>query len=257
MNAATTPIPESWFVSPPRLLVVGDGLYCSALARILGAAVLAPDDLIVAPEPNELGAYPLVLGELEKIFLVSGASHSAADLLRMHDALWQWMMRLSRLKEEHDLAILFLLQPGGDGLGLELAAGLGIESFETSPRGHGLARMDDSLTSLMVKASAILPQDLPPLRARLEADVRHTALKELKQSLRFTDEEVGAAARRVAATFQGKEYLLDLFCRPPSHRNGSSLRKWLNRVVTEGVTPFIIAGLDEGPTDWLDENRFP
>ena len=207
------------------------------------------------PAANESGAFSQVLGSLEKVFLVAATSQSAADLMRLHDALWQWVEKLSPDRDQHELAILFVMPVGAEGITNALAAGLGMESFRPDVPGHGLAKMEDSLQCLLAAAGAIIPQDLPPLRARLAADERHAVLAELKLAL--TGEGVLAAARRVNEVFHKKEYLLDLFCRPPSHRNGNRLRAWLSKVVTQGVTPCGEAGSDQCPSDWLDETRFP
>jgi hypothetical protein len=255
MNAVTTPIPEAWFSQPPHLLVVGEGAYACALAQILAAAHLRPDQIASEPAPNEAGAYPRVLEGLERVFLVAGISQSAADLLRMHDALWRWVEKLSPAGDQHELAILFVLPPSGDGLARTLAAGLALEQFTPDLPGHGLAAMDDPLERLLAKATALVPQDLPPLRARQAADGRHTALAALPKAT--SNEARIAAALRVNEAFQGQEYLLDLFCRPPSHRHGNLLRTWLNAVVTNQVTPYNHDSSNESPADWLNETRFP
>ena len=77
--------------------------------------------------------------------------------------------------------------------------------------------------------------DLPPLRARRKANVRHSVLQALRDSQSAA--EVKLAAQQVFAAFSGCEYHLDLFCRPPAHRNGNRLRKLLSEIVTESVTP--------------------
>jgi hypothetical protein len=251
----TSNIPETWFASPPHLLVVGGGAYARALAQVLAAGCLSSDDIASEPEPNEADAYPRVLGALEHVFLVAGTSHSAADVLRMHDGLWRWVEKLSPEGDQHELAILFVLPPTADGISKALAAGLGLEQFAPDVPGHGLALMDESLESLLAKSATILPQDLPPLRARQAADVRHEALKALRQA--GPDEALLTAARRVNEVFRGQEYLLDLFCRPPSHRHGNLLRTWLNGVVTGRVTPHDAGSSDGNPSDWLDKTRFP
>jgi hypothetical protein len=256
LNSAIPPVPlpKTWLASPPQSLVVGEGPYAQALGRIVGSAVIIPNQILGGPAPNEAGGYPLVLGTLARVFLVAGPSQTAADLLRVHDALWRWLDKLSPHGDQHELAILFILPPTGDGISKALAAGLGLERFEPDVPGHSLALMDESLEGLLAKAAAIVPQDLPPLRARRAADARHSALIALRQAV--SDEALLTAAIRVNEVFRGQEYLLDLFCRPPSHRHGNLLRSWLNGLVTGQVTPQDEGSSGGNPSDWLDEARF-
>lgn len=255
MNPTTTPIPETWLHSPPHLLVVGEGAYSRSMTQVLAAPFLLPDELAAGPAANESGGYSQVLGSLEKVFFVAETNQTAADLLRLHDALWQWVEKLSPDRYQHELAILFVMPPGSNGIVNALAAGLAMESFDSDLPGHGVAQMDGSLRGLLTSIGKIVPQDLPPLRARLAADVRRQALSALRTA--FSKNDLEAAARRVCEVFAGKEYLMDLFCRPPNHPNGNHLRRWLEMVVTQGVTPEDMAGPNECPTDWLDESRFP
>jgi len=76
---------------PPQSLVVGDGAYSRALAMVLGAAFLTPEQIFPGPAPYESGAFPRVLGALERVFLVAGNGHGAADILRLHEAAWDWV----------------------------------------------------------------------------------------------------------------------------------------------------------------------
>jgi hypothetical protein len=254
MNTAPALLPETWLASPPSNLVVGVGAYASALALILGGEFIRTEQILVGPGPNEVGGFPRVLGGLERVFLVASSSHSAADLLRIHDVVWDWVEKLSPDGDQQELSILFVVPSAScESLAIPLAAGLGLERFEVGTPGHGLIRMDSPLPALFAAVATVPSQDLPPLRAQQAANRRHALLKAL---IKATEDEVPAAARRVNEAFVGQEYLLDLFCRPPSHRNGNQLRGWLNAVVTEEVTPYNAARSDGSPSDWLDEGRF-
>jgi hypothetical protein len=255
MSVSGIDIPASWLAEPPRSLVVGEGPYARALAGILAAAGLLPDEVMTGPAPNESGGYPRVFGKLQRVFVVAGASQSAADLLRVHDALWHWIEKLSPAGDQHELAILFIIPPSAvDSLARSLAVGLGLERIETGTPGHRWVRMDSPLAGILETAASITPQDLPPLKARQAAEARHAALLDLRQAV--TDEARLNAARRLSELFRNEEYLLDLFCRPPCHRNGNRLRGWLNGIVTGHVTPQDQADATEGPADWLDDKLF-
>ncbi|MCB1092390.1 MAG: hypothetical protein KDL87_12715, partial [Verrucomicrobiae bacterium] len=80
---------------------MGEGPYTRALAQILDAAILGYKQLLDGPAPNASGTYPRVLGALERVFLVAGTSYSAADLLCLHDAMWNWVEKLSPEGDQH------------------------------------------------------------------------------------------------------------------------------------------------------------
>jgi hypothetical protein len=66
---------------------------------------------------------------------------------------------------------------------------------------------------------------------------KHATLAKLHASIGANNATaVREAAREVLAAFSGCEYLLDVYCRPPSHQHGNLLRSWLNATVTEAVT---------------------
>jgi hypothetical protein len=259
MNPAPTPVPDAWRSSPPHLLVLGEGAYARALAQVLAAACIRPDEIAAEPAPNEVGGYTKVLGSLERVILVAGAGDTAADLLRWHEAVWQWIEKLSPEGDQHDVAILFVLaDASGSSLADGLALGLGLEKIDPATTGHGIARMSDSLETLCTTLAAIRPMDLPPLRARRAANERHQALEMLKHAASLNEPAtLRVAAERVQVAFTGQEYNLDLFCRPPSHRNGNLLRGWLNRIVTGGVTPYDAGESVVGPLEWLTEAKKP
>ncbi len=242
-------IPVSWLSHPPQTLVVGEGPYARALRLVLGAAIIGADDLSVGIREPEEGGSPLVLRDLERVLIVAAASQSAADLVSCHDALWRWIKELSPAGEQHEGAILFALpHSSGNAFAESLAVGLGIEKLEPE-EGLAVARMGDSLESLCRVLSAIRPCDLPPLRARQAGNARHTAIRQLIEAA--TVEDLDQAARNAAECFSGQEYHFDLFCRPPSHRNGNQLRQWLRTSVTAGVTPESAETARNNLAEWI------
>ncbi|HRI12305.1 MAG TPA: hypothetical protein PLX89_04800 [Verrucomicrobiota bacterium] len=197
----------------------------------------------------EAGGLPQVLNRLDKAILVAESSHSAADLLQLHAALWRWIEKLSPAGEQHEVAILFVMQPLlGDAFAGSLALGLGLELFVPS-LGHGVARMGDSLESLCRTASTIRPCDLPPLLARQAGNARHKLIRKLIKA--ESPNDLVDAARAVSEGFRGQEYLLDLFCRPPGHRNGNLFRAWLREAVRGGISFETIGDAKSSLATWL------
>lgn len=245
----TSAIPKSWLSEPPEVLVIGDGAYSGALSLVLGAGGIGPTEFLAGPgEPGDTG-YPQVLRGLERAIIVAGAAQSASDILRCHAALWRWIEKLSPDGEQHEVAILFVLPPSsGDTMAESLAVGLGLEKFDAES-GNGIARMGDSLESLCQALWAIRRCDLPPLRARQAGNIRHKAIRQL--AVANDREELNQAARNVAACFAGEEYHLDMFCRPPSHRNGNHFRQWLRDAVTAGVTPESLKLIKTNLAEWI------
>jgi len=242
-------VPEEWAAVIPQTLVIGDGPYSGALSRVLGTASISHQELSAGPGEQGDTGYPQVLRELERAIIVVGASHSAGDVLGCHAALWRWVEKLSPEGVQHEVAILFVLPASaGDALAESLAVGLGLEKLDPD-YGHGIARMGDSLESLCRALSAIQPCDLPPLRARRASNVRHNAIRQLITACQPND--LAGAARDVAERFHGEEYHLDMFCRPPSHRNGNLLRKWLKEAVTDGVTLETMGTARNKLAEWL------
>lgn len=194
-----------------------------------------------------------MLGDLQLVFLVMSANQSAADALRWHNAVWEWVMKLSPNGDQHELAMVFIVLAGDAARTTEaLLTGLGLAGTDQAAAGHAIIPMDAPLADILAEVVRIQPMDLPPLRARQAADSRHASLRGLRCALEAGDSmESRAAAIRVIQAFGGHEYLLDLFCRPPSHRNGNLLRGWLNELVTSGVTPQNAHTVDDGPLAWL------
>lgn len=244
---AQRPIPDAWLASPPETLVAGEGAFAAALALILGAGRIEFEALRTDPFPLPGGAYPLVLDELRRVFLVAGTHHGAAELLAAHAGMWRWVERLSEGRDQHLLAVVFVLPPeAGEGLISSLALALALPGFDPATSGHSVVRMDEPLEKLLETAAATRARDAVVLRNRIEADQRHAALRELAKAAGApdapspdgaTDEALQLATARVLEQFAGREYDLDLFCRPPHHANGNALRQALRRIVTGEVTP--------------------
>jgi len=248
--------PGCWITYPPNVLVVGDGVFASALAQVFGVGILRTSEMLAGPDPNEGGGYPKVLGSLKRVCLVAGIWHTATDLLRWHDAVWDWVCKLSPDGDQHDLAVAWILPPGcGASLGEGILTGLSLCGADAPAEGHAIIPMDAPLAEMLATVARITPSDLPPLRARLAGDQRYGSLRALWRALEAGDGPgIREAASRVSEVFAGREYLLDLFCRQPSHRNGNLLRKWLSKAVTGEVTPYSDDTPAESPKDWLNDN---
>jgi hypothetical protein len=165
--------------------------------------------------------------------------------------VWWWIEKLSPEGEQHEVTILFVLPTSSaDVLAESLAVGLGLEKLDPES-GHGIARIGDPLESLCQALSAIRPCDLPPLRARRAGNVRHRAIRQLIGA--GSPDYLAQSARDVAECFRGQEYHLDLFCKPPSHRNGNQFRQWLRHAVAEGVTRDDLAKAKADLAKWLIE----
>lgn len=232
-------IPQQWRYAPPETLVAGDGPYAVALATVLGTEGISLGQLQSGPEAEDGGRFPQVLESLARAILVVSESMSAAEAIQCHRAAWDWIERLSSAGDQHELAFLFML-PEDTSQGFEdaLAVGLGVPRIDPASTGHAVWRRTGSLSELLDVLTGIRPMDLLPLRARRAADTKHTTMAGLRATLaQDNPTTVSEAARQVLAAFSGQDYLLDLFCRAPSHRHGNLLRGWLNAAVTYPVTP--------------------
>lgn len=248
------PVPYDWLSAPPRTLVIGDGYYEAALAIVTDAEQIGMELLEKEPAPNEHGGYPRVLGDLQRAFIVAGTNQNASEILRIHDALWNWVEKLSPDGDQHELAIIFMVPPNtAENFGHPLAVGLGLSQIEAETSGHAVIEISTPLEQMCREVARVKPMDLPPIRARQAADVRHSAMHELKTA--DTGEELIDAAKRVSEVFGGQEYHLDLFCRPPSHRNGNQLRVWLNGIVTGAVTPYDTGASSQDILGWLADTK--
>ncbi len=241
-----SPIPDEWQYVPPASLVAGGGSYAVALASILGTMAIAFDGLHAGPAPNASGGYPLVLQNLKQAFLVVPEDMSAADALRCHQSIWDWVGKLSSAGDQHELAFVFIL-PGNASKGYEeaLAIGLSVPAIDPVATGHAVWPRSGALSGLLDLVTTMLSMDLLPLKARRAVDGKRLALKRLRVAVTQNDPmAIQATAHAVLNAFQAAEYNLDLFCRPPSHRHGNLLRGWLNALVTGHVTQ-----------DWCDTGR--
>lgn len=229
--------PTEWLIEPLRILVAGDGCYASVLAAVLGAGRIGGGALAESLG-NEIGAaMPQVLGGLEMVFLVCGAGQAAAGILSMHRGVWERVDHLSAERDEHQLAIIFVLPECGDRLEESLALGLGLTTMNPATCGHAVVRMSDPLGKILAKAAQTVPRDAVVLHNRLLADRRHRALVGLKMAAPDDLAALQSAAAEVLEAFHEREYDLDLFCLPPCHPNGNAVRGLLQRAVTHMVTP--------------------
>jgi hypothetical protein len=227
------PIPEIWLSEPPRFLVIGNGAYAEALAFVIGAGIIGLETIDCQPMPNDGGGYPRVFGELEYVFFVAVECQAPAEILASHESLWAWVEKLSPKSDQHELSVVFVLADGfGDSFSDALALGLGSDEIVPESTGHAIARITDSLESILCLAARTCPVDLPLLRARRASNDRHSALRGLLSAIQQGDPSVvSLAASLVLEAFCGCEYHLDLFCRPPSHQHGNRLRTWLGNIV--------------------------
>ena len=238
-DQGVTAIPETWLQTTPHSLVVGEGVYARALALVLGCGFLLPADLLAGPRRIAGLGVPRVLGQLERVFLIAGSTSSPSDLLRWHDGMWEWVMKLSPAGDQHDLQVVFVMPDEGEGsFTRSLLAGLALKGGEFEGLGYGICRMTDGLTGLLSTIGMIHPMDLAALRSRQRSDTRHMAVTWLRNALAHPDQAMAReAVASLAAIFNGEEYHLDLFCRPPAHSHGNALRQWMAAFVTRTVTP--------------------
>jgi hypothetical protein len=218
--------------------VLGDGQYAAALAFVIGGASIGLDELHAGPQPNQGGGFPQVFEKLVRAFLVVPEVMSGGEALQCHQAVWRWVEKLSPAGDQHDLAFVFILAPSASReFEQALAAPLGLPGIDPTTTGHAVWRQPGTLTSLIDLLAAIQPRDLVFLRARQTADLKRAALVRLREGAAQGDSTATRnAAREVLATFSGREYLLDVFCRPPSHQHGNLVRAWLRRAAMEPVT---------------------
>lgn len=234
-----TPIPDQWRRTPPETLVIGSGPFSTTLAMILGSASLTETQLSDGPKPKETGGFDRVLDDLKCVFLVVSESASAVEALHFHDAVWNWIGKLTSAGDQHDLAFIFVLPPDtSPSYDAALAVGLAVSKVDPASSGHAVWRQSGSLEELLDLIAQTHPMDLVLLRSRRAADCRHRVLAELRAAAAQDDSSaIAVVAQSVRAAFAGHEYDLDLFCRPPSHRHGNLLREWLAATVTPPVTP--------------------
>jgi len=234
---------EGWLDQPPELLVVGESLFAHALGGILGITPVPPRIFQESGNDSRSGTELLVLSRLRLIFVVAGLGDSAGDLVALHRGLWEWVVRFTADQEEHRLRLVFILPPPFDRLASSLASGLAFPSLEAAGKACSIVAMDLSLADLLTTASTTAMTDFVAVRGRFKADLRRNALRRLADLVSRSDagsevaEAIRDAAVAVTEVFRNQEYDLDLFCRPPRHRNGNLLRQWLGHAVTGMVTP--------------------
>jgi len=247
------PIPNEWLADPPTTLLAGEGPYAQALGSVLGTETISLSHLKDGPESSDAGGYSQVLENMAQAILVVSESMSAAEAMQCHQAVWDWIRTLSSSKDQHELVFLFDL-PADASQEFEdaIAVGLGVAKIDPASTGHAVWRRFGSLSEMLHVLANIRPMDLLPLQARQAANAKHTAIAGLRELLtQDSPTAVSEAARQVQLAFSGHEYLLDLFCRPPSHRNGNLLRGWLNASVTSPVTQDGWAASKQHLVEWL------
>ena len=233
-------IPDIWLSTPPRNLVIENGSYSHVITGILGASCLSATDLPIIEFTNLGTAIPRVFSELKCVILVANRSESPAEVLNYHEAIWKWIEALSPDGDMHELVMLVIVPAELSERFIEaLLMKWGITLDEAKSFGLGFATMGDSLESLCQTLAETTAMDLLPLRARQAKDVRHKSIRLLLDAQTF--EDFSLATKQVSELFKGSEYHLDLFCQPPAHSNGNRLRSLLSEIVTESVTPDILA----------------
>jgi len=231
-------IPDDWAYDPPRILVVGDGLFSKAFSQVMEARLVMPSifdsDLLVGLN----GKLPRVLNELSRVFVIVGADCSAAETACINDSIWKWVVQFTEAKEEHLLAMQFILPPCvGNGFRGALVASLALSGRNSEDAGFGFSCMSDGLAGILAVADRIRPKDFVELRNRRNTDIRRSALERFRAAAATSGATaIKEAAESVAVAFFKEEHLLDVFCRKPSHPNGHRLRFLLNQFVTDGVT---------------------
>ena len=246
---------SEWLDYPPETMVIGDGPYAKALAFVLGTVPITHETLLA--EPTEcLGGYPRVFEDLKRCFLVVPESMAAAEALRCHEFVWHWVELLSSVHEMHELLFIFVIpHQSSSSYEESLAFGLATTLRETDRPGFSTWNSSGPLAELIDLATKTTPIDLQTHRARLRGDTRRIALLNLHAALLMGDElNIEKTFKDVNVLFQGQEVHLDLFCCPPSHRNGNLFRTWLASGVTEGVTPDWCETGKHGLQEWLRDD---
>jgi hypothetical protein len=171
------------------------------------------------------------------------------------DQIWNLVERFSSMGDQHDLRWVFV-PVAADHVRLEngLRAVLSVPTeTQLSGFGYGIWCPQYSLEELGRVWRSIHPSDLLTLRGRQNRDGRRQALGALLGALQGGNSDaVVAAAMEVATQFPEKQdFLLDIFCRQPSHPNGGKLRRWLAEIVTCGVTHHLCSSGSSEVEGWL------
>jgi hypothetical protein len=248
-------IPHEWFEVPLETFVAGEGPYTRALAGIFGVTSLPLSQLEGGCLEGPCEGYPLVLEALKRVVLVVPEEMAAADALRYHQFVWEWIVRLSSAADQHEAAFIFVLsENASEQYDEALAVGLSVGVTNLGTTGHAIWRRSGTLAELLELIASVRPVDLQLLMARRRVDGRRLVLNRLRLALTQDNPVViRAAMHAVLEAFRSEEYHLDLFCRPPSHRHGNLLRKWLMIGVTGAVTRDWCATAMSQLTAWLIE----
>jgi hypothetical protein len=240
-------IPEDWAYDPPRILVVGDGPFPQVLAQVLQARLVLPGTLESEFPSGTSVKLPRVLSELSIVFVVVGVNWAAAEAAGINDAIWNWVLSFTEQKEDHLLAVQFVLPPcSGNGFRGALMASLALSGRDYEKAGFGFSCMSNGLSGILAVADRIIPKDYVALRNRRTSDIRRSALERFRGSVATGSvSDIKRAAESLAEVFFKEEHLLDMFCRKPSHRNGRRLRTFLNLLVTDTVTQDVWRSLSD------------
>ncbi len=247
---------DEWSAAPPHLLVAGDGPFAVALGQVLSGTMISLNALDERAQEDEVagGESYHLLEELHSIMMIVPLNAGFTDVARWVDQVWGMVERFSSAKDQHDLRWLFV-PVANDHVRLEegLRAVLAMQTgAQLTTHGYGVWCPQRSLEALVGGWQTIDPTDLFTLRARRNRDGRWRALRALLDAVQGENPEaVVAVANEVATHFFKHEYLLDVFCRPPSHQHGNKFRHWLAEIVTHGVTPHLDINSRSAVEGWL------
>lgn len=220
---------------------------------VLGSGMISLDALRGGSLADAGGVNPRVLEDLRRVLLVVPSHFAAADTLRCHKSVWEWVSTLSSAGDQHELAFIFVLPPeasSADEGGLAL--GLSVDFISPLSTGHAVWRQSGSLDELLALLNQTRPMDLLPLKARRAADAKRNALAQLRAASLQDDPSLAVrAAKTVLDVFAGMEHSLDIYCCPPSHQHGNHLRTWLRALVTGNVTPQQWMSTKQQFNDWV------
>jgi hypothetical protein len=205
---------------------------------LLGADFLPLDRFNGGPETPENGALPELLDDLKTVFLVIPETLPLAQVLWHHHWLWHWAQTLTRARNYHQMAVVFVLaEDDAEALATGLASGLGLDRLDAS-QGFILWRRSDPLRLLLDHLPDLATTDAQTIMDAQNCHPKRRALLQLKQAIALgSPDQIAAAAQHVSVEFQEDLPALDNYCIPPCHPNGNAWRAWLKTVVTEGVTP--------------------
>jgi len=209
---------------------------------VFGAARVTPRMLKTGPKPLANGAFPTVLDSVTRVLLCVEHTMSAATAIWQHDRLWHWIESLTNSAEYHELGFIFVVNEDNAMLmKLLLQEVLGLKSRQKS-NGIALWLRTGSLVSLLNAINTVGKRDLQTVRTLRASQPKRQALAGLKAAiLKKNRDEIRQSARNVAGAFQREQLAFDNFCNSPCHQNGNAWRRWILRVVTEGVTQELCA----------------